>query len=301
MKILLPFILLSACLARDEEAFASLRAEWCGSRNCYDVLGVAPESNYATIKEAFRKLSKELHPDKCPECDPAEMTAVNNAYGILSNPINRQMYDRVLKVKREVDAPRENPVLVLTGVFLLISYITSVYQIARFKEAKKGAINIPKIRRVLMDRSPESFPKQLTRSEKRKLKGKAEAPEVDPIEAVPNALLDEVLTQFKIPVKGWTGTGPTFVSAMVDTIMFPVTLVQWIIFQSSWQIRYRLLGQEMTRGDKLLLLLEKHDLDQRGWDMMSWENKASYLTKPGEWTDLYDELKEEYTSSAKDK
>ena len=64
--------------------------------NFYDVLGVARDASLEDIKKAYRKLSKELHPDKHKGDKAAEKKyqEVNEAYETLSDPKKRQMYDQ---------------------------------------------------------------------------------------------------------------------------------------------------------------------------------------------------------------
>lgn len=302
MKILVFFTLASLSFAaKDEEAFFNMRQEWCGEKNCYDVIGVPPTAEPSVIKEAYKKLSKDLHPDKCPDCDPARMTAVNAAYSILSNAKNRDMYDRVLKVKRQVDAPKENTVLVCLLVFALITAVVFQFQTAQFKEIKKGALNIPKVKRELLEKCPEAYPKQLDRKAAKKLKRQLskkntdeKQEEKDPVELVPNDILDTVLTANNIPVKGWTAEAPTPQSAAIEVLKFPLTFTMWLFFQVSWQLKYTLMKQELSRKDKIYLLCEKHDLDVESFNNMSWKKKAEYLQKPGEWTDLFEEMEAEH-------
>ena len=64
-------------------------------RDYYDLLGVPRTADEQTIKKAFRKLARELHPDVSGEPD-AELRfrEVSEAYEALSNPETRQLYDR---------------------------------------------------------------------------------------------------------------------------------------------------------------------------------------------------------------
>ncbi len=64
-------------------------------RDYYDLLGVPRSADEQTIKKAFRKLARELHPDVSGEPD-AELRfrEVSEAYEALSNPETRQLYDR---------------------------------------------------------------------------------------------------------------------------------------------------------------------------------------------------------------
>jgi molecular chaperone DnaJ len=62
----------------------------------YETLGVSRDADDAQIKSAFRKLAKELHPDRNPDDETAEQKfkEVNEAYEALKDPERRAAYDR---------------------------------------------------------------------------------------------------------------------------------------------------------------------------------------------------------------
>src|SRR4051812_7644883 len=64
-------------------------------RDYYELLGVPRDADEQTIKKAFRRLARELHPDvsEHPEAE-ARFREVSEAYEALSNPETRQLYDR---------------------------------------------------------------------------------------------------------------------------------------------------------------------------------------------------------------
>ena len=63
-------------------------------KNYYDILGISKNASESDIKSAFRKLSKKYHPDKCKEEGAEEkFKEINEAYTVLSDPENKQMYD----------------------------------------------------------------------------------------------------------------------------------------------------------------------------------------------------------------
>jgi molecular chaperone DnaJ len=65
------------------------------ARDYYEVLGVARSADKNEIKQAFRKLAREYHPDvsKHPEAE-AKFKEINEAYEILSDEDKRARYDR---------------------------------------------------------------------------------------------------------------------------------------------------------------------------------------------------------------
>jgi curved DNA-binding protein CbpA len=67
-----------------------------GTADLYSELGVKHTADAGEIKAAFRRLSKELHPDTCqgdPEESKDRFIRVVAAYNTLSDPIRRAKYD----------------------------------------------------------------------------------------------------------------------------------------------------------------------------------------------------------------
>ena len=65
------------------------------AEDLYSVLGVPKGADADAIKKAYRKLAKDLHPDKNPGNKQAEtkFKSVNHAYEVLSNADRRKLYD----------------------------------------------------------------------------------------------------------------------------------------------------------------------------------------------------------------
>jgi len=66
------------------------------ARDFYDILGVAKSSSEEEITKAYRKLARQLHPDRNPGDKEAEakFKEVQNAYDVLNDKAKRANYDR---------------------------------------------------------------------------------------------------------------------------------------------------------------------------------------------------------------
>jgi len=67
-------------------------------KNHYGTLGVSPKASSKEIKDAYRRIAAETHPDTHPN-DAAAVAAfkkANEAYAVLSNAQRRELYDRAI-------------------------------------------------------------------------------------------------------------------------------------------------------------------------------------------------------------
>src|SRR3989304_9182943 len=65
-------------------------------RDYYEVLGVPREASKDQIKDSYRKLAMQYHPDrnKAPEAEE-KFKEISEAYAVLSDDEKRQQYDRL--------------------------------------------------------------------------------------------------------------------------------------------------------------------------------------------------------------
>jgi len=71
--------------------------------NHYEVLGTRPEANYATLRSAYRKKMRALHPDaQSSQVNPEEISAVSAAWEVLSRSDRRREYDQTLSIGQGV-------------------------------------------------------------------------------------------------------------------------------------------------------------------------------------------------------
>lgn len=64
----------------------------------YDVLGVRPDATPAELRRAYLERARQHHPDAGGRAEA--MTAVNEAWAVLSDPVRRRVYDLELGVQR---------------------------------------------------------------------------------------------------------------------------------------------------------------------------------------------------------
>lgn len=76
----------------------------------YEVLGVEAGAAQADIKKAYRALALRYHPDVNAD-DGAEehIKTLNQAYAVLSDPVQRSLYDRFGAVPRMMTGVRPGP------------------------------------------------------------------------------------------------------------------------------------------------------------------------------------------------
>jgi molecular chaperone DnaJ len=70
----------------------------------YRTLNVTPTATQAEIKQAYRRLAKQFHPDSnCETANHEKIARVNAAYEVLGDPENRRSYDQQLKYLTQLE------------------------------------------------------------------------------------------------------------------------------------------------------------------------------------------------------
>src|SRR5437868_9028477 len=67
-------------------------------KDYYEILGVPKSTGIPEIKKAYRSLALKHHPDRVPETEKKQaeekFKEISEAYGVLSDPQKKQMYDQ---------------------------------------------------------------------------------------------------------------------------------------------------------------------------------------------------------------
>ena len=66
--------------------------------NYYSVLGLTDNASGIQIKNQYRKLAKQYHPDRNNESTQEKMSEINKAYEVLSDAVLKVEYDKFYKL-----------------------------------------------------------------------------------------------------------------------------------------------------------------------------------------------------------
>lgn len=83
-------------------------------KNPYETLGVNPDDDDKTIKDAYRKKAKSNHPDAGG--DEETFKEISHAYTLLSNPEKRAYYDQHGEEQQSTDSPEAKAAQVLSQI-----------------------------------------------------------------------------------------------------------------------------------------------------------------------------------------
>jgi DnaJ-class molecular chaperone len=72
-----------------------------GVKDYYRVLGVTPADSLQDIRNAYRNLAKQCHPDYAGEEGQKKFQEIQEAYEVLSDPWKRKAYDASLQRPRQ--------------------------------------------------------------------------------------------------------------------------------------------------------------------------------------------------------
>lgn len=77
-------------------------------RTHYDNLQIPRDADEQTIRQAYRRLSKQYHPDLNPSEDASRiMQLINRAYAVLSDPEQRAEHDRWIRQQETLRIPQQ--------------------------------------------------------------------------------------------------------------------------------------------------------------------------------------------------
>ena len=85
-------------ISKDEDEFKKLKQN-SDFPDYYNTLGITKDASDREIKEKFRNLAKEWHPDRNPDPNTKEkMAQINKAYEVLSDKDRKKNYDKYFEL-----------------------------------------------------------------------------------------------------------------------------------------------------------------------------------------------------------
>jgi len=258
---------------------------FCGDDNCYDLLGVPHDSNMTIIKGRYRELSKENHPDKLKakglpqdEIDKRTdfMQRINVANDVLSSKARRADYDTMLKVRMQMDAPKENEWIVLLGIFFIITFLVDYYRKSEYESVKKALLKQPRIKSVFDAKEnvkTAGMSKKELKAYKKQRKEQRDNGEEN-LDDYDDAVINKVIKEGGLKVFGWTGGKPNFVGAMMVVAKSPLTIGLRLFYNCFWLFRFA-TGSENDH-DRKMDMISKLGFTEEFWDGLNASQQAQY-------------------------
>ncbi|WP_312901215.1 TraG family conjugative transposon ATPase [Chryseobacterium taichungense] len=96
----------------EEDVYAAYEEQFRGQHTYYDILGIAFDAGFDEVKEAFRKLAIEYHPDKNlnnPDYDSEKFYTIYEAYETLSDQEKRKAYNETQLILIQANEIMQQP------------------------------------------------------------------------------------------------------------------------------------------------------------------------------------------------
>jgi len=286
MRIVLVTLLVSAAFAqRGEDDPFNPDEKWCGDDNCYDVLNVTNTAKRKDIKKRYRELSLTQHPDKFEAGSDKQKVAEENfkkiarASEILTSNKKRAMYDKYLAMKKQMDSPKESPIMVLILMCFVTFVIVHMWKTQLYDKDRKAIVSHKVIENWIIENSGKKTSESAKSKKKKRIKDrrKGRSTEDEDFKYTDEEITAALKgTDFFWP--GWNGK-PTYMQSAIATLWLPLLFVQLSVNNLRWLILYGILRQEYSDSDCEYLCYTENDLGAEGWALLTNEEKIERLYK----------------------
>jgi len=195
-----------------------------------------------------------------------------------------------------LDAPKESFIVVILLLYNVSVFIYQHYQKQQYKHAREAILTNASVQRYFLDKFDldlvgsrlklQKTGKKKSRS--RSKKGKEEESSVsDELQRLRDTVTDEQLnkaiSELNIVVVGWTGGQPTLQDSALRMPLAILNVLQLIVFQIRFFVKYHVLKQRYSDGDREYLCRTHFKLSQEEWDAATEEYRNDLMNKPGPW------------------
>ncbi|XP_072454192.1 dnaJ homolog subfamily C member 25 [Notamacropus eugenii] len=284
LLLLLPLLLLSG------RAGALVEGLYCGSHNCYDVLGVSRKAGKAEIARAYRQLARRHHPDlvrregaggESLESAQEAFLLVATAYETLKDEETRKDYDYMLDHPEEYYSHyyhyysrRLAPKVDVRIVILVTVCAISVFQFFSWWSSYNEAINylatVPRYRIQATE-----IAKQQGLLNKAKEKGKNRRSKEEIREEEENIIKN--IIKSKIDIKGGYQKPKVCDILLFQIILAPYHLCAYIVWYCRWIYHFNIKGQEYGEEERLYLIRKFMKMSESQFDSLEDHQKETFL------------------------
>lgn len=279
------FVVLLTVLSCSTTVNAFVEGLYCGTENCYDVLGITREATKSELSRAYRKLARKNHPDvnKGDEDAVVKFRKIATAYEILKDEEQRKDYDYMLDNPEEAYyhyyryykrrmTPKVDVRIVLAVTITIVSVLQYLQKMHRYDEAVRYAMQNPKFRNQALEIIHRQGLYQENNKKAKNKKSKEERKQEE------ERILKEVVED-SIDIRGGYGK-PSYMDVLwVQLICLPYYAVIYIKWMARWIWKFWILKQEFGQEEKEYLTYKNLNLSAHYWVVLDSYSKESYMEK----------------------
>lgn len=257
---------------------------YCGSVNCYDLLGVTRESSKAEISKAYRKLAKQWHPDKFREPEKkkeaeAMFMRIAAGYEVLREDESRKEYDYMMDHPEEYFAnyyrfykrrmaPQVDFRIVLLSLISIASAVQYYSAWYNFNQAIIYLSGVPKYRYQALE---------IAKNKGLLNKQKAKGVKRDEVKRLEDELIRTIIADMMDSNGGYER--PQVRSILwVQILTGPFELYKWIIFNLSWIWRFWIVREEYTDVEKDYIVRRRLKLSEKQWMALTKSERDTFMS-----------------------
>ncbi|KAM7451741.1 DnaJ subfamily C member 25 [Porites harrisoni] len=271
----LPLILFNSSV------YGFIEGLYCGTENCYDVLGVYRQSSKGEIGKAYRKLARKYHPDRYKGEDAeAKFQLIATAYEVLKDDEQRADYDYMLdhpeetyghyyRYYRRRVTPKVDVRVVIAVSITVVSLLQYLHGWSRYNEAVKYALTMPKYRNKAMQRAREEG---LLNNLKKGKKSKEEIKEEE------ESILREVVEN-SLDIRGGYSKPKITDVLWLRIVFLPYTILCYIAWLLRWHWKFTICGEEYGDEEKQYIIRKKLGLSSIHWDALDAAEKKVFFSR----------------------